>query len=128
MLNPDYRDMLRAFADAKVDYLVVGAYALAAHGHPRSTGDLDLWVRRSPENARRIFKALSTFGAPLSNLTPNDFEEPDLVFQIGVTPRRIDLLTTIEGVAFNEAWPKRMEVEIEGLTLSVLSREHPDSE
>ena len=124
MLNPDYRDMLSAFADAEVEYLLVGAYALAAHGHPRATGDMDLWVRRSSENAGRVLQALSVFGAPLSDVETEDFQTPDTVFQIGVSPRRIDILTTISGVDFQEAWPERMEIELEGLTISVLGRKH----
>jgi hypothetical protein len=124
VLNPDYRDMLSAFADAEVEYLLVGAYALAAHGHPRATGDMDLWVRRSSENAERVLQALSVFGAPLSDVETKDFQTPDTVFQIGVSPRRIDVLTTISGVDFQEAWPERMEIELEGLTISVLGRKH----
>ncbi len=73
MLNPDYRDMLSAFADAGVEYLVIGAYALAAHGHPRATGDMELWVRRSPENVERNLRALSAFGAPLSEVENEGF-------------------------------------------------------
>ena len=124
MLNPDYRDMLSAFADAEVEYMLVGAYALAAHGHPRATGDMDLWVRQSLENAERVLQALSVFGAPLSDVEAEDFQTPDTVFQIGVSPRRIDILTTISGVDFREAWPERMEIELEGVTIPVLGREH----
>jgi len=124
MLNPDYRDILSAFADAEVEYLVIGAYALAAHGHPRATGDIDLWVRSTPENAQRVLEALSAFGAPLAEVTREDFETPDTVFQIGVPPRRIDILTTIEGVQFDEAWPERLELEIDDLPVLVIGREH----
>jgi hypothetical protein len=124
VLNPDYRDMLSAFADAEVEYLLVGAYALAAHGHPRATGDMDLWVRRSSENAERVLQALSVFGAPLSDVETEDFQTPDTVFQIGVSPRRIDILTTISGVDFQEAWPERMEIGLEGLMIPVLGRKH----
>lgn len=124
MLNPDYRDMLSAFEDAGVEYLLVGAYALAAHGQPRATGDIDLWVHPSSENAGRVMQALQTFGAPLSEVSPEDFAKPEVVFQIGVTPRRIDILTSIEGVEFAEAWKDRMEVDIEGVVVPVLSREH----
>ncbi len=124
MLNPDFRDILSAFVDEGVEFLLVGAYALAVHGHPRATGDLDLWVRPSPENARRVWRALERFGAPLSQLALEDLQKPDLIFQIGVAPRRIDILTSIEGVTFEEAWPARVEVEIEGLRIPVLGREH----
>lgn len=124
MLNPDYYDMLSGFADVGVEYLVIGAYALAAHGHPRATGDLDLWVRPMPENAERVMTALSAFGAPLTEVSREDFEIPDTVFQIGVSPRRIDILTTIEGVRFDDAWPERLEIEVEGVPVSVIGREH----
>jgi hypothetical protein len=124
VLNPDYSDMLSAFADAEVDYLVIGAYALAVHGHPRATGDLDLWVRPTSDNAERVLKALSAFGAPLRAVSREDFETADTVFQIGVSPRRIDILTTIEGVQFDEAWPDRLEIEVEDVPVSVIGREH----
>jgi hypothetical protein len=124
VLNPDYRDMLSAFADAEVEYLVVGAYALAAHGHPRATGDIDLWVRPTLKNAKRVWRALSAFGAPLSDVQQSDFKEPDTVFQIGVSPRRIDILTTIEGVSFDRAWPERLEIELEGVQVPVIGRAH----
>ena len=124
MLNPDYRDMLSAFTDAGVEYLVIGAYALAAHGHPRATGDLDLWVRPTPDNAEQVMTALSAFGAPLMEMSREDFETPDTVLQIGVSPRRIDILTTIEGVRFDDAWPGRVEIEVEDVPVSVIGREH----
>jgi len=92
MLNPDFRDMLSAFGEEKVDFLVVGAYAMAAHGVPRATGDLDFWVRPSEENAERVIRALVRFGAPMDAITVDDFTTPGLVFQIGVEPNRVDLL------------------------------------
>lgn len=122
MLNPDYRDMLSAFEDDEVEYLVVGAYALAAHGAPRATGDLDLWIRPTPENADRALRALEAFGAPTQDLTVSDLADPDLVFQIGVEPRRIDILSSITGVSFDEAWREREQVEINGLSLPILGR------
>ena len=124
MLNPDFRDILSEFGAAGVEFLVVGAYALAAHGLPRATGDIDLWVRCSPENAIRVLRALSNFGAPLEDVTEQDFLIPGVVLQIGVTPRRIDVLTAIDAVEFEEAWLARIEVEIDGLRVPVLGREH----
>jgi len=124
MLNPDYSDMLSAFADAGVDYLVIGAYAMAAHGHPRATGDIDLWIRSTSTNANRVLEALSAFGAPLTEVDREDFQTPDTVFQIGVSPRRIDILTTIEGVDFEEAWSERVTIEIDGLTVPIIGRKH----
>jgi hypothetical protein len=87
--------------------MVVGAYAVSFHSRPRATGDLDLWVEATPENADRVFRALAAFGAPLLDLTPADLATPDVVFQIGVAPRRIDILTSLTGVSFAEAWPGR---------------------
>jgi hypothetical protein len=124
LLNPDYRDMLSAFDDEKVEYLVVGAYALAAHGLPRATGDIDLWVRPTSENAQRVWKALVRFGAPLEGLSVSDLTTPGIVFQIGVAPRRIDILTSIDAVAFGQAWECREQIRIDDETVPVLSREH----
>ncbi len=123
MLNPDYRDILSAFSAEKVEFLLVGAYALAAHGAPRATGDLDLWVRPSTENSRRTWRALVVFGAPLENLTQTDLLTPGTVIQIGREPRRIDLLTAIDGVEFDEAWDARNEIQVDGMTISVIGRD-----
>ena len=108
-LNPDYYDMLSAFAAEDVRYLLVEAYALAAHGRARATGDIDLWVENSRTNAERVMKALSVFGAPLQNVEARDFESDDIVFQIGVEPRRIDILTAIDAVDFEVAWAERQK-------------------
>ena len=121
-MNPNFRDILCALYDETVEFLVVGAYALAAHGLPRATGDLDIWIRPTAENAQRVWRALERFRAPLSKLRWEDFCEPDLVFQIGVAPSRIDLLTSITGVGFDEAWPARIFFDVEGRAIGVLSR------
>lgn len=123
MLNPDYRDMLSALSEEGVEFLLVGGYALAAHGLPRATGDLDVWVNPTSANARRTFRALARFGAPLDQVSEDDFATGGIVFQIGVVPRRIDVITSIEGVSFGEAWPKRIQVELEGLEIPVIGRE-----
>lgn len=122
-MNPDFNDILSAFAEKSVEYLVVGAYALAAHGLPRATGDLDLWIRRNRENAKRTLRALENFGAPLHDLTIDELLDPDLVFQIGVEPRRVDVLSAVEGVDFEEAWPERLTVAVDGLEVPVLGRD-----
>ncbi len=122
MLNPDYRDILSTFSDENVEFLLVGAYALAAYGFPRATGDMDLWVRPSKENAERVWRALARFGAPLDEVAVEDLTTPGIVFQVGVAPRRIDILTSILGVEFEDAWSSRNEVDVEGLTLPVISR------
>jgi len=124
-MNPDFRDILSEFCAAGVEFLLVGAYALAAHGLPRATGDIDLWVRPSPENAERVMAALARFGAPLAGVSSAEFATPGVVMQIGVAPRRVDILTAIDAVGFDEAWPARFEAEIEGMRIGVIGREHP---
>ena len=95
MPNPDYRDILSVFSEEEVEFLLVGAYALAVHGVPRATGALDLWIRSSLHNARRVWQALARFGAPLSGISQEDFLRSETVFQIGVAPCRIDILTSL---------------------------------
>ena len=122
MLNPDFRDILRAFSDEKVEFLVVGGYAMAFHGFVRATGDIDLWIRASNENAARVWRALQKFGAPLLDLTVEDLQTPGIVFQIGIVPSRIDVLTQISGVEFQDAWPERQIVEIEEMQIPVIGK------
>jgi hypothetical protein len=99
---------LRAFIAADVRFLIVGAYALALHGRPRATGDLDVWIEATPENAARVMRALAAFGAPLADISVEDFSEEGVTYQIGVAPGRIDILTQLTGLSFAEAWPERM--------------------
>ena len=122
MLNPDFKDMLSCLKDAEVEFVIVGAYALAAHGFPRATGDIDIWVRNSSENAQKIMSALKKFGAPTSNISEEDFTSPDMVVQIGVEPCRIDLLTRISGVEFDAAWGNKVSITIDDLEIYVLSK------
>jgi len=121
MLNEDYRDMLQALVDEKVRFLLVGAYALAAHGYPRATMDIDIWVLPSNENADAVLRALTRFGAPLHNLQRLDLVKEDTVFQIGVAPRRIDILTTASGLQFETAYHNSIEVDLEGFTVRIPS-------
>jgi hypothetical protein len=123
-MNQDFRDLLAEFNGRQVEFLLVGAHALAAHGHVRATQDLDVWVRPSPENATRVIAALRAFGAPLHDLTEKDLSTPGLIFQIGVEPIRIDVLTVIDGVQFDEAWAERMISKFADQPVAVLSREH----
>ena len=123
-MNPDFRDLLAAFNARGVEFLVVGAHALAAHGLVRATKDLDVWVRPSAENARRTFEALAEFGAPLHDLSVDDLSQPGLIFQIGVAPIRIDVITEIDGVDFDDAWPDRVEATFVDQPAHVLSRRH----
>ena len=124
-LNEDFRDLLVLLADAGVDFIVVGAYALALHGAPRASGDIDVFVRPSPANAERVVQALAQFGAPLQSagVTAADLAQPGAVYQIGLPPRRIDLLTEISGVSFDEAWASRVAAEVEGRTVPFIGRE-----
>ena len=111
-MNRDFVEMLSALSAEGVEYLIVGAYAMAAHGWPRATGDIDIWVRPTRENAERTLRALRRFGAPLFPLSTEDLTLPDTVFQIGVPPGRIDILSGVSGLTFQEAWPSRMIAKI----------------
>ncbi len=113
--------MLRSLVAEKVRFLLVGAYALAAHGYPRATMDIDIWVMPSPDNADALLRALRRFGAPLHNATRNDFEKEGTVFQIGVAPRRIDIITAASGLKFNDAFQRAVALEIEGIEIRVPS-------
>ncbi len=122
LLNPDFRDMLSAFSDERVEFMVVGAFALAAHGVVRATGDIDLWIQRSAENADRVLRALVRFGAPVSTINRDDLQAPDTVLQIGVAPSRVDILTSIDGLDFADAEPNREYIQVEELLIPVIGR------
>ena len=124
MLSRDFRDILSEFSVAGVEYLLVGAHALAAHGLVRGTSDIDLWVRPTPDNAARVHRALLAFGAPAEQFSVEDFTKPDSVVQLGVPPLRIDILTTLSGVEFSEAWSARLTVVLDGIHVPVMSRAH----
>ncbi len=121
-MNPDFRDILSCLKEEEVEFIIVGAYALAAHGFPRATGDIDVWVRNSPSNAQKIMRALVKFGAPVSNLSEEDFISPEMIVQLGVEPCRIDILTRIAGVEFTQAWMNKLSVTIDDLEIFVLSK------
>jgi hypothetical protein len=122
-MNRDFRDLLAEFNAHGVEYLIVGAHALAAHGHVRATKDLDVWIRADAENAGRVLQALQAFGAPLLNLTESDLTTPGLIFQIGVPPVRIDIITVIDGVDFADAWSTRLQTKFADQPVAVLSKE-----
>lgn len=115
--------MLNALNDSGAEYLVVGAHAMATYGPARSTGDFDIWVRATKENADRVWAALERFGAPRRNLTVEDFVTPNNVYQIGVAPNRIDILTSIDGVEFAEAWQSRNQTKINGISVAIIGRD-----
>lgn len=120
--NPDFTDLLLAFNAAEVRYLVVGGYAVAFHARPRFTKDLDVWVDPSPENARRTWEALRRFGAPLSGVTVQDLANPEMVYQIGIPPNRVDILMGVTGLAFPDAWEHRVAGTYGDCPLHVLGR------
>ncbi len=124
-MNEDFLDMLRALQSAGARFLIVGAHALAGHGIPRSTGDFDLWVEATPDNAARVWRALLDFGAPVAALgvRQEDFATPGLVIQIGLPPRRIDLLTSLTGLGFDAAWATHVTVTLAGMVLPLLDRD-----
>ncbi|MBN2483635.1 MAG: hypothetical protein JXD21_05500 [Candidatus Omnitrophica bacterium] len=124
MFNEDYKEILQILLHNKVRFLVVGAYAMGAYGYPRATGDFDIWVEASRENSEKIYKSLSEFGAPLSEITQDTFSEEGIIFQIGVAPRRIDIITHIDGVDFKEAYDSKENIPIEGLSVPFLSKEN----
>ena len=124
-LNADSRDLLVALVKHEVEFLIVGAWALAAHGYPRATVDFDVLVRPSHTNAARVVAALREFGAPLAahGVEEDDFTRPGNIYQIGQPPRRIDILTAISGVTFQEAWTTRHLQQLGGLSVAFLGLE-----
>jgi len=119
MLNDDYKEMLQCLVAENAKFLLIGAYALAVHGYPRATLDVDIWVSPTPSNAEAVLRALRRFGAPLHGLTGADLQRDDTIFQIGVAPRRIDILTGADGLVFEPTFARAERVEIEGLQLWV---------
>lgn len=121
-LNRDFNEFIACFEAHEVRYLIVGGYAVAAHGHPRYTKDLDVWVRVDPENARRIIEALGDFGFGGLGLAADDFLEDEVVVQLGREPQRIDLLTFVSGVDFDEAFENRLLAEFGEMQVPVIGR------
>ena len=122
-MNQDFLDLLRAFIDRNVRFLIVGAYALGVHGRPRATGDLDVWVEPTPENAAKVVSALEQFGAPTAQVSAADFSRPGIVFQMGLPPLRIDVLTELSGLTFSEAWSTRTRAAFGPVLADVIGRE-----
>ena len=122
--NRDFRDLLQCLNEAGAQYLIVGAYAVIYHTEPRYTKDLDIWTEPTPENAAKVWNALVKFGAPLTDLTLADLSNPDIVFQMGIEPNRIDIILDVEGLSFAEAWEDRVRGTYEDQKIFVLSYEH----
>ena len=120
MLNKDFKEFIELLNSTGVEYLIVGGYALAALGHPRYTGDIDIWVNPTPANAARLMNALGQFGFGGLGLAERDFLEPDAVVQLGYPPARIDLLTSIDGVKFNDCLARKTSVVVSGIELPII--------
>lgn len=122
-VNPDFKDLFHELNVAEATFLVVGAHAVMYFTEPRYTKDLDIWVRADSDNASKVFRALGAFGAPLHELTTDDLACSGTIFQIGVAPNRIDVITSIDGVRFEDAWPRRVRSSYGGIPISLLSAE-----
>jgi len=121
IIEADYLDMVAALIDEKVQFLLVGGYAVGLHGYQRSTKDIDFWVLANPENAVRLTKALEKFGAPMHDFSAKDFEKKGTNFQIGVAPIRIDIITEIAGVEFEDAYRNMKPIDVNGYEIPVIS-------
>lgn len=122
-LEPDLREFIELLNAREVRYIVVGAYALAFHGRPRYTGDIDLFVEGSPENAQRISQVLEEFGLVNIGIAAADFTLPDQIVQLGVDPNRVDIMTSISGVTFDEAWRTREAGDLDGIPVQYISKD-----
>jgi len=120
-MNRNFVEMLSELSDAGAEYLVVGGWAVAAHGFPRYTGDFDVWVRADAANANRVYAALMAFGAPLDGLAASELATPGVVYQMGLPPQRIDILTHVDGIDFEAAWGRRAVLTIDGIAIPVIS-------
>ncbi|HEX6278763.1 MAG TPA: hypothetical protein VFZ49_01990 [Pyrinomonadaceae bacterium] len=122
-MNPDFKDLLQAFNDERVKYMIIGGYAVIKHTEPRFTKDLDLWVSPDKENAERVYAALAKFGAPITDLEPDDFTEHDFFFTMGIAPNRIDLLFDLKGVETDMAWERGIKGNLGDLEVIFIGRE-----
>ena len=122
-LNPDFKEFLQLLNSHAVEYLIIGGYAVAAHGHPRYTKDIDIWVHATEDNAPRLVQALNDFGFSSLGLVHTDFLEPDTIVQLGYPPRRIDLLTSPSGVEFEQCFPLRLVADVDGIEVPIIGLE-----
>jgi hypothetical protein len=122
-MNSDVKELLEHFNACRVEYLVVGGYAYGFHLQPRYTKDFDVWVRTGPDNAERVYAALKAFGAPISQLKPSDFAEEGYFYRMGTEPNAIDVLMSVSGLNFDDAWKNRVEFDYHGVRVGVLSKE-----
>jgi len=124
VLNQDFKEFIQSLNDNGVRYLVVGGYAVAQHGHPRYTKDIDVWIEMTKENAVKVVKALEQFGFASLGLKEGDFLEADQIIQLGYPPSRIDILTTLPGVEFGECYPSRVNVKMDGVSVNFIDLEN----
>jgi len=124
VLNQDFKEFIGSLNANHVRYLVIGGYAVALHGHPRYTKDIDIWIELSPENAAKMVQALEQFGFESLQLQADDFLTPDQVIQLGYPPNRIDIITTPPGVEFESCYASRMEIEIAGVLVKFIDLEN----
>ena len=122
-VNSDFTDLLKLFKDNKVRYMIIGGYAVIQYAEPRYTKDLDVWISTDTANAGAIYKALKDFGAPLADMTEEDFAEEGYFYQMGVPPMRVDILMGVPGVEFEEAWDRRVEIDFDGVLVSFIGRD-----
>lgn len=118
-----FKELLRKLNEHQARYLIVGAYAVMKYTEPRYTKDLDIWVDATSDNAKRVFEALAEFGAPMNSVTVEDFANPELVFQIGIEPHRIDIMMHVKGLEFSQAWANRVEAMFEDVAILLVSKE-----
>lgn len=123
MANSDFKELLSLFEDCGIRYLVVGGYAVMHYCEPRYTKDLDIWIDATPDNASKVYSALARFGAPLKDVTAADFATEDLVYQMGIPPVRVDVLMTLSGLNFRDAWESRERGEFEGVSVWFIGKE-----
>jgi hypothetical protein len=124
MFSQDFKELLSAFNEHRVKYLIVGGYAVAVHAQPRATKDLDIFIEPNEDNAKAVFAALAKFGAPLTDLRPEDLTDPNLFFRMGTPPQMVEIMSRISGVEFDQAWQRRIEAVIDertGLKAFVIS-------
>ena len=121
-MSPDFSELLQCLESCEVEYLVVGGYSVMTYAEPRFTKDIDIWVRPEAQNAQRVYRALAQFGAPLQDVVVDDFVREGYAFQIGVFPVRVDILMSVDGLTFKDAWPNRVRIDFGGIQAWVIGR------
>ena len=123
MLTKDFKEFIQLLNVKKVEYLLVGGYAVILHGYPRYTGDIDFWINPAPQNAKRVIEVLDQFGFSSLNLAVEDFTRPDQIIQLGREPYRIDLITSVEGVSFEECYSQKVVFKVDNIPIQTISKE-----